>query len=330
MPASEKRRAEREALTEFAFGFVIAWYCAIPSVPWGDKASSQPVEQRTAKINAPPTSATATANIPIGADWKAQIRVWGENKTAVSGVGIFIALGGFMAQVNEYFGALVCWAFALAILLTLLSKSQFSSKLRMLGHFVLLAIFAIVVRWTVIKVGDGSWSAFQREKTPEQIAITIEKWLKPRTVVHTPKLQYYFKLTVPDICGEEVEVYMLNAKDSSHDVGIRRRVIGSPEERAFVDSLPPKLQRQLVYRLQIELARVNPTFYWVVEPTEMAIVSFVPIDSSFNREQLNTKLNELDSLTLILQRTLILWEEDHGYEDTRGYVRFQNVPRRPR
>ena len=117
-------------------------------------------------------------------------------------------------------------------------------------------------------------------------------------------------------------------KDSGRrELAIRRRVIGAPADRAFVDSLAVKLQRQLVFRLQIELARANPTFFWVFDPTTIAILAGIPINSSFSREQLNTKLNELDSLTVILHRTLVLWEEDHGYEDTPGYERFKKALR---
>jgi hypothetical protein len=274
---------------------------------------------------------TTTGVDAAGGGWKAQLRsIWAKHKAAISGITFFGAIaGGFtMIQVDEYLGALVCWTVACSILVISLVRTQIGGALKSLGCFLALVLLAFLVSWTGIKRGDKPWSAFF-VKAPEEIGVQIQEWLKPRTVVRTPEPQYHFKLTLFDPYGEKVEIYMLNAKDS-HDLGIRRRVIGTPEERTFVDGLPPKFQRQLVYRLQIELARANPTFFWVIEPTEIAIVAFFPIDSSFNRERLNKTLNELDSLTLILQRILILWEEDHGYEDTRGYERFQNTPRRPR
>src|ERR1700735_780714 len=100
-------------------------------------------------------------------------------------------------------------------------------------------------------------------------------------------------------------------------------VMGTSPVARFVADLSPKLQRQLIFRLQIELARANPTFFWAIDPTDIAIVATIPINSSFGKEKLDTKLNELDSLTVILQNTLILWAEDHGYEDTKGYEDFE-------
>jgi hypothetical protein len=274
---------------------------------------------------------TTTSADAASGGWKAQLRsIWDKHKAAISGITFFGTIaGGFtMIQVDEYLGALVCWTVACSILVISLVRTQIGGALKSLGCFLALILLAFLVSWTGIKRDDKPWSAFFA-KTPEEIGVQIQEWLKPRTVVRTPESQYHFKLTLFDAYGEKIEIGMPNDKDS-HDPEIRRHVIGTPEERKFVDGLPPKLQRQLVYRLQIELARANPTFYWAIEPTEIAIVAFLPVNSSFKREQLNKTLNELDSQTLILQRTLILWEEEHGYEDTRGYERFQNVPRRPR
>jgi hypothetical protein len=325
MAGSATRRAAREAYTERLFGFVVAWYRVMPSVPWGDRGLPRSKDKPVAKIDTP-TTVTDAASIA----WKTQLRsVWGKHKAAIFGVTFFGATaGGFtMIQVDEYFGALICWTMACSILVGSLFRSQIGGALKALGCFLALVLLSFLVSWTVIKRGDKPWSAFL-VKTPEEIGIEVEEWLKPRTVVHSPESQYYFKLTLPTIYGEEVEIYMLNSKDSRHELGIRRSVIGTPEVQAFVDGLPPKLQRQLVYHLQIELGRVNPTFYWVVDPTRIAIFSYLPINSSLSREQLNKTLNELDSLTLILQRTLILWAEEHGYEDMQGYERFQKALRR--
>src|SRR5262245_36566142 len=197
-----------------------------------------------------------------------------------------------------------------------LFKSQSRAKTKIVGCAIVLLLLSIPISWTCVKRADKPWSAFlSGPESPERIAAEIGAMYHRVGLRSIPKEEYHFDLFLPARGGGATEFYMLK-KDDRRELHVRETIAGGRAEENFISSLPSRLRRRLVNILEIELAKASPTsLNFVLDSVRVAIIVTIPVANRFNRELLAGEVNKLDSVTLILQRTFIMWAEDHGYQN---------------